>query len=228
MLKPEPSKQRPPVPAADLDPERLLALAYAPARCRAALALLWRLDGRLGAVLAREGGPMLAAIRLAWWRDALAALDGGPPPRDPLLIEVGAVLPAIGVAGAALSDWAQGWVALTQGEEEEALEEHAALRGGRLFALSSRIAIGREAPGVAVAGERWALADRLGVFGPLAAERAAQRSGPGHWPRGLRALGVLSALATRDLRRAQAGEALEPRGSPARIARALWMGISGR
>lgn len=226
MLKQGPSKEA--LPAPDLDPERLLALAYAPARCRAALALLWRLDARLGAVLAREGGPMLGAIRLAWWRDALAALDGGPPPREPLLIEIGAVLPAIGISGAALSDMAQGWVALTQSEDEEALEEHAALRGGGLFALSSRIAIGREVPGVAAAGERWALADRLAAFGPLAAERAALRSGPARWPKGLRALGVLSALAARDLRRAQAGAPLEPRGSPARIARALWMGLTGR
>src|ERR1700760_3804181 len=69
----------------DLDPDRRLALAYAPARARPALEALWRLDVTLGAVVARAREKMVARIRLAWWREALERLDAAPPPAEPLL-----------------------------------------------------------------------------------------------------------------------------------------------
>ena len=64
-----------------VDPERRLALAYARRADRAALALLWALDERLGAIVAATHEEMLGTIRLAWWRDALAALEQGAPGR---------------------------------------------------------------------------------------------------------------------------------------------------
>ena len=57
------------------DPERRLALAYAPRDRRGALAVLWALDERLGSIVAATREAMLGEIRLAWWRDALAGLD---------------------------------------------------------------------------------------------------------------------------------------------------------
>ena len=42
----------------DLDPDRMLALAYVPAARREAIAALWRLDAALGAVLATGTDPI--------------------------------------------------------------------------------------------------------------------------------------------------------------------------
>ena len=96
----------------DLDPDRRLALAYVPAARRPALEALWRLDVNLGAVLAGGRDPMIGRIRLAWWREALEALDRSPPAAEPLLRSLAAhVLPA-GVSGAELAAMEQGWAEL--------------------------------------------------------------------------------------------------------------------
>jgi len=86
------------------DPERLLALSYAPAERRAALAALWRLDERMGTIVATAREPAIGAMRLLWWRDALTGLDtpGAMPPAEPLLGEMmllGAVPEDAGRAG---------------------------------------------------------------------------------------------------------------------------------
>ena len=79
----------------DLDPDRRLALAYAPAFARPALEALWRLDVTLGAALAAGREPMVSRIRLAWWREALERLDREAPPPEPVLAALAAhVLPA--------------------------------------------------------------------------------------------------------------------------------------
>ena len=80
-----------------VDPERNLVLAYAPVRARAALATLWRLDERLGGVVATTSEPMIGRIRLAWWREALERLDQGGPPAEPLLRETAETLLPLGI-----------------------------------------------------------------------------------------------------------------------------------
>ena len=52
--------------------ERRLALAYAPANSRGLWLGLFALDARLGAVVQAAHEPLLAQIKLAWWRDELA------------------------------------------------------------------------------------------------------------------------------------------------------------
>ncbi len=85
----------------DLDPDRILALSYVPAKRRAAVGALWRLDSALGAALAGGREPMIARIKLAWWREALERLDREPAPAEPVLQEVAAhLLPALTGAGA--------------------------------------------------------------------------------------------------------------------------------
>src|SRR4051812_43995419 len=96
----------------DLDPDRLLALAYAPAAARPALEALWRLDVTLGAVVAGAREKMVALTRLAGWREAWGRLDGAPPPAEPVLQALAArVLPA-GIRGAGLAAMEEGWSAL--------------------------------------------------------------------------------------------------------------------
>ena len=215
----------------DLDPDRRLALAYGPARARAALEALWRLDVTLGAVLAGKREPMVARIRLAWWREALERLDTAPPPPEPVLQSVAAhVLPA-GIAGASLAAMEEGWSILLAEEslDAEALQAYARLRGGLLFRHSARL-LGA-AGEVESAGARWALVDLARHSTNPGEAAAALKAAAGlapepAWPRALRALAMLSLLARRDLERAPSP--LERQGSPARMLRLLKYRLSGR
>lgn len=217
------------------DPERALALVYAAPDRRQALAVLWRLDERLAQVLDNAQEPMIRLIRLAWWREALEALDARPAPDEPLLQDVVAHVFPCGITGADLAELEAGWTALVDVPPD--VKAHAAARGRVLFALAARIignGGGTESARLADAGEGWVLVDRLarGEGEAQAAELRAQalrlleRAGAKRWPRNLRALGVLAALALRDARPG----GLEKRrpGSPARIWRALAMGALGR
>jgi phytoene synthase len=214
----------------DLDPDRRLALAYVPARQRPALEALWRLDVTFASVLATGRDRMVGRIRLAWWREALEKLDREAAPAEPLLQALAAhALPA-GVAGAELAAMEEGWALLLAdlplGAGE--LEAFAALRGGLLFRYSARLLGIAEFP-VEPAGRRWALAD-LARHSSNAEEAqsaiaAAVGEEPARWPRALRPLGMLAALARRDVARGAGGR--EKPGSPARMLRMLRHRLTG-
>ena len=216
------------------DPERALVLAYAPARLRPALAALWRLDERLGSVVAAAREPMIGAIRLAWWREALEALDREPPPPEPLLKEIAEVLLPVGIAGAELARIEAGWAPLLAGDppNEEAIGQHGQLRGRPLFAIAARLLAGAESREAEIAGEGWALADlasRLSDPGAAALAKAKSAECLGRlrefrWPRPLRPVGILAVLARHDANSRRARR----QGSPARLARGLFLGVTGR
>jgi len=208
------------IPDPDLDPDRRLALAYVPAAVRPAMEALWRLDVTLGAVLAGGREPMIGRIRLAWWREALEALDRGPPPPAPLLRALAAhVLPA--VRGAELAAMEAGWAELLADGTltERGLKDYAEARGGALFRHSARL-LGLPDHPVGPAGARWALVDvarrsadpdEASTAFALAAAIDTETS----WPRQLRPLGMLSVLNRRDL--AGGAGTWEKQGSPARM-----------
>ncbi|MDB5692118.1 MAG: hypothetical protein JWO81_1181 [Alphaproteobacteria bacterium] len=214
----------------DLDPDRALALSYVAAARRPALAALWRLDAALGAVIAGGREPMIARIKLAWWREALERLDRAPAPAEPLLQALADhVLPA-GLTGAGLAAMEEGWAILLSPEPliAEKLDTYAAMRGGLLFGHSARLLGGGEAP--PGAGEAWALVDlarhsanQADADAALAATRALPL--PGRWPARLRPLGMLWALAIRD------ADSVRPRweaqGAPARMLRMLRHRLTG-
>jgi phytoene synthase len=214
----------------DLDPDRRLALAYAPARTRAALEALWRLDVTLGAVLATGREPMVSRIRLAWWREALERLDDAPPPPEPMLQALTAhVLPG-GVGGADLAAMEEGWgLLLADGPlDAGALQNYARLRGGLLFRHSAHL-LGAAAE-VELAGARWALVDlarhsRNPGEAAAALQAAAAIAPEPEWPRALRPLAMLSLLARRDV--ARGGLPLERQGAPARMLRLLKYRLGG-
>jgi len=216
--------------AADLDPDRLLALAYVPAKRRAAVGALWRLDSALAAALASGREPMIARIKLAWWREALERLDRAPAPAEPVLREVQAhLLPAL--TGAELARMEEGWAVLASREALTAhdLGGYAERRGGLLFRYAARL-LGDEADGIGPAGEAWALVDlarhcATKEDADVALAAARERRLPRRWPPRLRPLGMLAALAERD--RDPARPPWEPRGSPARMWRMLRHRISG-
>ena len=212
------------------DPDVRLAIGYVPARRSDAMAALFALDERLGGIVARAREPTIGLMRLVWWRDALAALDGAPPPAEPLL----AALAECGLAGAALAAMTAGWEALLDdpGLGGDAVAFHARERGGRLFALAGGLlgALPEDAARLGRAGAGWALADlarHLDQPRRAAAIRGEARTALAaalatRWPRRLRPLGQLAALALADTSRDQ------PLGPRRRVLRALRHQVTGR
>ena len=215
----------------NLDPDRTLALTYVPAKRRAAVGALWRLDSALGAALAGGREPMIARIKLAWWREALEKLDREPAPAEPVLEALAVnALPA-GLSGAELAGMEEAWAILASPEAlaPDELTAYARARGALFFRYTARLLGGSET-GLEQAGEAWALVDLARHCGTaadadvaLAAARALRL--PGHWPSRLRPLGMLAVLAVRDLDPARAP--WEARGAPARMWRMLRHRISG-
>lgn len=216
-----------------LDVERRLALSYISLPMRGRLAALWTLDAALGQALAGGRDPMIGRIKLAWWGEALEALDTAPAPAEPVLQGLAThVLPA-GVTGAELAELAQGWEVLASAErlDGQDLEMHAVDRGGRLFLLSARL-LGALDSRTSAAGELWALADLarrsrdIGErAGALEAGRDRIAAAAGRWPARLRPLGMLAKLAARDVRSGPG--ALEVQGSPARMLAMLRHRLTG-
>jgi len=215
----------------DLDPDRILALSYVPARRRAAVGALWRLDSALGAALAGGREPMIARIKLAWWREALGKLDREPAPAEPVLQALAEhVLPAA-LRGEELARMEEGWAFLADPEPlaPEALTAYARARGGLLFRYTARLLGGGEGD-LESAGEAWALVDlarhcATAEDSDIALAAARERGLPKRWPSRLRPLGMLAALAERDSDPAR--PPWEARGAPARMWRMLRHRISG-
>jgi len=213
------------------NPERTLAISYAPVEVRPALSALFALDDALAALVRTTREPAIAQIRLAWWREQLAALDRSPPPAMPTLQSVAAHLVPRGISGTALVSIVEGWEVLIEAEnlDDRASADHAALRGGGIFAAGEAVvsdAVSRKA------GEGWALADlSRHLEDPAEAERARllaldRLMGQSKWSRNTRTFGALAAIASMNLR-ARADTPL-PIGSPRRVARLAWMRLTGR
>ena len=227
---------RPPDDVLLADPERQLALSYAPRAGRDALSTLWQIDERMGAIVAAAREPAIGAMRLLWWRDALVQLDDAdrPIPAEPLL-DAAATALVRAVSGAAVSAIEEGWAALLEAEEpgEEEILAHAEKRGGPLFALSAAL-LGSIPADIGHAGEGWALADlghRLrdpearAAARALAAERLSQTD-IARWPGALKPLGLLVVLARQDA--ALPADRNRRQGSPKRLFRALAYRLAGR
>jgi len=224
-------------PTDRLDPERRLALAYAPPARRDALAALWTLDAAIGAAIAGGSQPLVRLIKLAWWRERLAELDEAPPPAEPVLQAAALKLLPLGIEGGRLAALSDGWEVLASAETlgPEEFGAYAAHRGGLMFELAARVlGSGENDPAIGLAGQNWALVDlarrssnEAEAIGALAA--AADRLADDvrrPWPRHLRPLGMLAMLARRDTAAGVAG--FERQGSPARILRMFRHRLTGR
>ncbi len=176
-------------------------MLYAPAAVRPALMALHGLDLELGQVVAGTSDAMIGQIRLAWWREALAALDSAPPPAQPLLQLVAAEVLPRGLAGAALAGLEDRWVGLIDSDEVPAAHIEG---GGDLFGWAAQLLGGDVALGRRL-GLAWATGEPF----------------VGSVPTPLRPLLGLVRLATRDAARARSGQPQEPRGSTGRQLRLL-------
>lgn len=209
------------------NPERALALSYAPADRCAALAALFALDATLGQVLRTTREPMVGQMRLAWWREALERLDSAPPPGEPVLQALAAEVLPLGVTGQSLAAMVDGWEPLLLASDDAALFDHGALRGSSLFQAAGRL-VGADANDpLASAGHAWALADLAqNLRDQDAACRAMDEAkaglaaaGKARWSRNGRALGALAHIARLSL----AGPA-----RPSRVIRLAWHRLTGR
>lgn len=207
-----------------------------PASRRDAIRALWSLDAALAAIVSGASQPALAQIKLAWWREAIAALDKAPPPPEPLLLAISEHLIPAGIASEELGRLADGWEHLLGLEplQPTEIQAYAAERGGRLFALSAALLDPGDRAAVTNAGEAWALldlarhsSDAAEIALALDAGRSRLASLQGHrWPVPLRPLGMLSVLAQRD-----ADKGLSPfevQGAPGRMMRMIRHRLTGR
>nr|WP_279380411.1 squalene/phytoene synthase family protein [Polymorphobacter multimanifer] len=193
------------------DREMWLATLYAPSRARPGLVALFALDRTLAEVAMTATDPMVGAIKLAWWRDALAALDGGRAPDEPRLQAAAAqLLPAM--SGAELAGLEERWGCRLAGDlSPEAEHEAEAVGGALLFGLAGRLLGGDEALAGRL-GRSWAAGDPL----------------PSGVPGTLRPLLGLAALGVRDALDAAAGRARAPRASAGRQLRMMAAVAFGR
>jgi phytoene synthase len=121
-------------PVLALAPPARLAIAYAPSGVRSAFALLLHIDNRFAEILRNAREPMIAQIKMAWWREAFASAAEARPKGEPLLQtlnEAGDRIPL-----SALEALASAWEHLLGNERfsQEAIEAHAELRAEAIFA----------------------------------------------------------------------------------------------
>lgn len=218
---------------AERDPDLALALIHTPAADRPALAALFALDAAFGQTLASASQPALGEIRLAWWREALEALDNAPPPAEPRLADAARLLLPRGIRGAELAAVEGGWRPLfDEFPWTITTAEALLLRGRLLFGLGARL-LGCDPAPLEPAGGLWALVDVARGCSDAASRRLllGQALVLGKPLRGMslpstaRPLGMLTTAAMRD---ADRGEPVEQRGAPGRVAAMLGHRWTGR
>ena len=164
---------------ATLDPAVRLAVAYAPARLRPLHLAAFALDARLRAVVSGAREPVLAQLKLAWWRDRLNQAPAARPRGEPLLAAL-AVWPGDAAPLLALVD---GWEAmLDRTDQARAVAALAAARGELGAGLARAVSAADHAEPARRALQAWTEAE-WGVRIDL--------------PRSLRPLAVLHGLARR-------------------------------
>ena len=213
------------------DPERALAVAYAPAGLRVGLSAIFALDERFGGIVSSTSEPMIGLMRLAWWREALEKLDPDTAPAEPLLGLIADKVLSRGVTGGALAAIEDGWTALLDGEPDaDAIARHGRERGRNLF-LAAADLLGADDQRLSTAGEAWALTD-LGFRHSngqvretaLARANALAASLPaGRWRLAARPLAALFVLARKDARTGRRTQA-----RPDRLLRMLALRFTGR
>ncbi|WP_295443911.1 squalene/phytoene synthase family protein [Sphingorhabdus sp. EL138] len=117
----------------ELAPPARLAIAYAPSDVRSALALLLQIDNRFAEILRNAREPMIAQIKMAWWREAFASAADARPKGEPLLQalnEAGDRIPL-----RALEALASAWEQLLGSEKfsQDVIDVHTELRAEAIF-----------------------------------------------------------------------------------------------
>lgn len=207
-----------------LPPPQRLALAYASARSRPATLALLALDARLAAILRGRREPMVAQLRLAWWRDTLASPPPEWPSGEPLLE---ALRPWR--EPSALCRLVDGWEALLAEALSPAVIAEFADGRGQAFAALARELGARSPEDAAEAARVWAVGDLAANISASAERSLAVEYGrglppPPRLPASLRPLAVLAGLSAVAL----AGGGRPLLAGPRSALLALRIGFTGR
>jgi phytoene synthase len=204
------------------------ALTYAPRDARPLTLGLMALDNRLAGIVSRASEPMLAQIRLAWWRELLTQEPSGWPKGEPLL----ALLHHWQGRAADLVPLVNGWECAVSGGDALAAADiqRLAQARGAAFGVLAGVLGHSEAAGVTtqMAGD-WALADLAAhLSNPADRETAREMLADGKWarqrlPRALRPVAVLNGLAAGSVKKGTGLDQL----SPAAIIPAMRIGLFG-
>ncbi len=202
-----------------------LALAYAPPSARGDTLALLALDARLAGIVRTDGEPVIAQMKLAWWRERLAQDPQDWPLGEPLL----ALLRKGRLATDTLAPLVDGWEGLLADHLDEGIV-HGFVAGRVALWQGLAAAHSGNAGQAGQVAHEHALADlalNLGSEAEAALVRDLAQAQP--WnrprlPRPLRPLAILHGLSHRALRRG-AGELLD---GPGAMATALRLGILGR
>lgn len=181
-----------------------LALAHTPIAHRRALRLLFEFDARLARIIAGTTEPMLGQVRLAWWRETLAAPIAGRPGGDPVLAGAADYWAGNETSLIALVD---GWEHLLTETPLEADEALGFANGrARAFGGFAELAGCHERSVVAAqdATRIWAIADACAHVSDetereMMLELGAQMHRPARLPAPLRGIAVLGSLGRRAL-----------------------------
>lgn len=209
----------------DLPALNRLALGYAPVSSRPLWLAFFALDRRFAQIVSAGREPMLAQMRLAWWREVLQKPAEERPTGDPLLT----ALAGWDEERAALAALADGWEAMI-GEAPLDVAAFAALAGARagMAVALVRLAGGGGRTQVAeTVGYRWGLTDlATHLSDPVERGRVQSllhsASPCGTTPRLLRPLAILEAMAARAVSRKQVT------GGVRDLAVAMRIGLIGR
>ncbi|MFB0611480.1 squalene/phytoene synthase family protein [Aurantiacibacter poecillastricola] len=207
-------------------PQRL-ALSYAPRRNRDNVLALLALNARLSGIVRQQGEPVIAQMKLAWWRDRFAQDTSEWPVGEPLLALLSRYEGATEMLGSLVDGW-EGLLSETLGRQE--IEGFA---GGHADAWSGMLNFSDkcgEEEAVRRAAEQWSLADLAMNLSDereraLTLERVRSiGQDQGRLPRSARSLTVLRGLALRALERGSS-DLLD---GPGAMAMALRLGVVGR
>ena len=149
-------------------PDRRLALSYAPRASRGLFLGLYALDARLEAIVRSAREPVLAQLKLAWWRDRLAASPAQRPRGEPVL----AGLELWGNESGALSALVDAWEHQL-GDDPQSKDSISAFAQARAGACAALARLTGADPAMAGwAGHAWGLLDIAALQGPSANLRA--------------------------------------------------------
>lgn len=174
-------------------------------------------------VVAHSTQPALAAIKLVWWRDRLEELDEGKVPAEPRLQAAARELLPRGLKGVDLAALEAGWATLVA---EEPDVENLATAGATLFGLGARL-LGSSHPLIEPLGRLYAYEHvaRRGLMTMHWPMDELHQLATHSFPKRLRPLTALAALAARDAKRPPP---FEPQATPGRAAALIIHRLSGR
>jgi len=158
------------------DPDRYIATFFAPAVRRRALTALYAFDHEVSRIGLSVREPMAGHIRLAWWREQIAAIYAGGPLVAPVPVALAEVVRAHGLPRELFERYldARGFdLEETPFDDEAAMKAHALTVGGGIAQLAARVLGAGDRADVAAghAGTAAVYAGHLNDAGAFAARR---------------------------------------------------------